>query len=72
MLQVEEDEGVRQQSIESAADAKPKPAPRLPGTEGAFAIRAVATPPEPPKFGAVEQRDIADGAKIREQFASQH
>lgn len=71
VLQVEEVDEHRQQSMDSTAKAKQKPPERLPGTEGAYAIQAVGTPPEQPKFGAIEQRDIADGAKIREQFASQ-
>lgn len=71
VLQVEEDEEHRQQSNESTANAKQKPTERLPGTEGAYAIQAVGTPPEQPKFGAIEQTDIADGRKIREQFSSQ-
>eukprot|EP00892_Ulva_mutabilis_P001221 jgi/Ulvmu1/1109/UM106_0026.1 len=67
---VEEDDDLHRQSMEKA-NAATKAPPRLPGTEGAFAIGAVSTPPEPIKFGEIEQVDIADGAKIREQFAQQ-
>lgn len=58
-------------SMESAANAKTSQPERLPGTEGAFAISAIGTLPEPLKFGAVEVRNVGDSAKIREQFAKQ-
>ena len=70
--QVEEDEELHRQSMEDSANAKADKSERLPGTEGAFAISAVGTPPEPLKFGTVEVTDAGDGAAIRAKFANRH